>query len=333
MLRFQHIEYLWFLLAIPLLIFLYVSWLRLRKKKLQQVGDLQLVEALIPAFDQKRTHLKFTLICTALFFGVIALANLQSGARSEKVQRKGIDVMIALDVSKSMLAKDVSPDRLGKARQFISHLLEKLSSNRIGLIVFAGKAYASVPLTVDISALKMNLNAATPDLVPTQGTVLGEAIGMARQSFNTKETKYKSIVLISDGEDHDESAIDEVKKAVAEGIMVNTVGVGSADGSPIWDADKNENKKDQEGNEIISKLNEAELQNIAQSGQGIYRHLTNTESASQAIADQINTIEQKSFGDSLFVDYNSYFQYFLVLSLFLFIIDVFIQPGKKLIAA
>ncbi|MCC7029116.1 MAG: VWA domain-containing protein [Chitinophagaceae bacterium] len=333
MLRFQHIEYLWFLLAIPLLIFLYVSWLRLRKKKLQQVGDLQLVEALIPAFDQKRTHLKFTLICTALFFGVIALANLQSGARSEKVQRKGIDVMIALDVSKSMLAKDVSPDRLGKARQFISHLLEKLSSNRIGLIVFAGKAYASVPLTVDISALKMNLNAATPDLVPTQGTVLGEAIGMARQSFNTKETKYKSIVLISDGEDHDESAIDEVKKAVAEGIMVNTVGVGSADGSPIWDADKNENKKDQEGNEIISKLNEAELQNIAQSGQGIYRHLTNTESASQAIADQINTIEQKSFGDSLFVDYNSYFQYFLVLSLLLFIIDVFIQPGKKLIAA
>ncbi len=333
MLRFQHIEYLWFLLAIPLLIFLYISWLRLRKKKLLQVGDLHLVEALIPAFDQKRAHLKFILICTTLFFGVIALANLQSGARSEKVQRKGIDVMIALDVSKSMLAKDVSPDRLGKARQFISHLLEKLSSNRIGLIVFAGKAYASVPLTVDIAALKMNLNAATPDLVPTQGTVLGEAIGMARQSFNTKETKYKSIVLISDGEDHDESAIDEVKKAVAEGIMVNTVGVGSADGSPIWDADNNENKKDQEGNEIISKLNEAELQNIAQSGQGIYRHLTNTESASQAIADQINTIEQKSFGDSLFVDYNSYFQYFLVLSLLLLIMDVFIQPGKKLIAA
>jgi Ca-activated chloride channel family protein len=170
-------------------------------------------------------------------------------------------------------------------------------------------------------------------MIPTQGTVLAEALAMARQSFNTKETKYKSIVLISDGEDHDEQALSEVKKAVDEGIMINTVGVGSAEGAAIWDAEKNENKKDADGNDIISKLNEAELQSIAQSGQGIYQHLTNTESVSQAIAAQINTIEQKNFGDSLFVDYNSYYQYFLLICLLLLLIDLLIQPGKKLSAA
>ena len=218
MLRFQHIEYLWFLLDIPLMIVIYIVWLKQRQAKLLKIGDLQLVNELLPNYSQRRNTIKFTLLVLALFFGVISLANLQSGARSEKVSRKGIDVMIALDVSKSMLAKDVSPNRLEKSKQFILRLLEKLSNNRIGLIIFAGKAYTSVPLTVDISALKMNLSTANPDMVPTQGTVLGDAISMASESFNSKETKYKSIVLISDGEDHDETAIDQVKKAVDEAL-------------------------------------------------------------------------------------------------------------------
>lgn len=297
---------------------------------MSKIGDLQLVNDLMPAYSRKRNLFKFLLLCVALFFGIVALANLQSGARSEKVQRKGIDVVIALDVSRSMMAKDAGPNRLEKSKQFILRLLEKLSNNRIGLILFAGKAYTSVPLTVDISALKMNLATANPDMVPTQGTVLGEAVDMARQSFNTKETKYKSIVLISDGEDHDESVSAEVKKAVEEGIMINTVGVGSVNGSPIWDEENNETRKDENGKEIISKLNEGELQTIAQDGQGIYQHLNNTESTAEAISNQINTIEQKSFGDSLFVDYNSFFQYFLAVSLFLLIADYFIPSRKKI---
>ena len=331
MLRFQHIEYLWFLLVIPLMIVIYIVWLKQRQAKLLKIGDLQLVNELLPTYSQRRNTIKFTLLVLALVFGVISLAKLQSGSRSEKVSRKGIDVMIALDVSKSMLAKDVSPNRLEKSKQFILRLLEKLSNNRIGLIIFAGKAYTSVPLTVDISALKMNLSTANPDMVPTQGTVLGDAISMASESFNSKETKYKSIVLISDGEDHDETAIDQVKKAVDEGIMINAVGVGSPEGSPIWDAETGENKKDEKGNEILSKLNENELQTIAQNGQGIYKQLNNTESTVAAIVNQINAIEQKNFGDTLFVDYNSFFQYFLAITLLLIGVDFFIPSRKKIL--
>jgi Ca-activated chloride channel family protein len=265
----------------------------------------------------------------ALFTGVIGLANLQAGSRSEKIERKGIDVMIALDVSKSMLAKDISPNRMEKAKQLINKLLDKLGNDRVGLIVFAGRAYVSVPLTIDFSALKMNLSAANSDMVPTQGTVIGEAISMARQSFNTKETKYKSIILISDGEDHDEEAMKEVKKAVEEGIMINTVGIGSPDGSPIVDDETGQHKLDESGVEIISKLNEQELQSIASNGQGIYQRLNNTEVCADAIATQINTSEQRNFGDTIFTDYNSYYQYFLAISLLLIIIESFIPERKK----
>jgi Ca-activated chloride channel family protein len=176
----------------------------------------------------------------------------------------------------------------------------------------------------------MNLSTITPASIPTQGTVLGEAIKMARESFNTQDTKYKSIILISDGEDHDENANSEVKKAVEEGIMINTVGIGSVNGSPIWDEELQENKKDAEGNEIISKLNEAELQTIASNGEGIYAQLNNAENTAKTMATQINATEKKSFGDVVFADYTSYFQYFLLLSLLLISIEFFISERKKI---
>lgn len=331
MLRFQHIEYLWGLIIIPLLILLFILFKKIRTKHLKKLGDFSLVEQQLSTYSKNFSLFKFILILISFFFGVVALANLQSGARSEKIQRKGIDVVFALDVSKSMLAKDIEPNRLEKAKQLIVRMIEKMPNNRIGLVLFAGRAYMSVPLTIDLSAFKMNLMAANQNLVPTQGTVIGEAISMARQSFNTKETKYKSIILISDGEDHDESALQEVKKAVQEGIMINTIGIGSANGSPIWDPETNDNKKDEKGNEIISKLNEKELQEIAQQGQGIYQLLTNTDAAAQAIVQQVNTSEQRDFGDSLYVSYNSYFQYFLIIALASLIMEFFIPTRKKTI--
>lgn len=329
MLRFQHTEYLWFLLSVVLVAGLFVFRLNKRKKRLATIGDKGLVSAMMPTYSESRQWLRFALIAMALFTGVIGLANLQAGSRSEKIERKGIDVMIALDVSKSMLAKDISPNRMEKAKQLINKLLDKLGNDRVGLIVFAGRAYVSVPLTIDFSALKMNLSAANSDMVPTQGTVIGEAISMARQSFNTKETKYKSIILISDGEDHDEEAMKEVKQAVEEGIMINTVGIGSPDGSPIVDDETGQHKLDENGVEIISKLNEQELQSIASNGQGIYQRLNNTEVCADAIATQINTSEQRNFGDTIFTDYNSYYQYFLAISLLLIIIESFIPERKK----
>ncbi len=294
------------------------------------MGDAHLVNALMPRYSKPLRLFKFCLILLALAIGIIGLANLQAGSRTEKIERKGIDVMVALDVSKSMLAQDLSPNRLEKAKQFIARLLEKLGNNRIGLITFAGRAYVSVPLTVDMSALKMNLAGASPAQVPTQGTVIGEAISMARQSFNAKETKYKSIILISDGEDHDEGAADEVKKAVGEGIMINTVGIGSPEGSPIFDPETRENKRDEKGEEVITKLNEKELQEIASAGQGVYLRLGNTDAAADAIAKQISSTEQKNFGDNIFTDYNSYYQYFIGIALLLILIEFFIPEQKKL---
>lgn len=330
MLRFQHSEYFWFLLAIFILVGLFFGAVNDRKRKLKTMGDEGLVNFQLRNFNIKAYEFKFILLLVALFAGIIGLANLQANAKTQKVDRKGIDVMIALDVSKSMLAKDASPNRLEKAKQFVSKLIDKIGNNRVGLIVFAGRAYVSVPLTIDFSALKMNLSTITPASIPTQGTVLGEAIKMARESFNTQDTKYKSIILISDGEDHDENANSEVKKAVEEGIMINTVGIGSVNGSPIWDEELQENKKDAEGNEIISKLNEAELQTIASNGEGIYAQLNNAENTAKTMATQINATEKKSFGDVVFADYTSYFQYFLLLSLLLISIEFFISERKKI---
>jgi len=287
----------------------------------------------MPRYSKPLRLFKFCLLVVALAIGIIGLANLQAGSRTEKIERKGIDVMIALDVSKSMLAQDLSPNRLEKAKQFIARLLEKLGNDRIGLITFAGRAYVSVPLTVDMSALKMNLAGASPTQVPTQGTVIGEAISMARQSFNAKETKYKSIILISDGEDHDEGVANEVKKAVGEGIMINTVGIGSPEGSPIFDPETRANKRDEKGDEVITKLNEKELQEIASAGQGVYLRLGNTDAAADAIAKQISSTEQKNFGDNIFTDYNSYYQYFIGIALLLILIEFFIPEQKKLQAA
>ncbi|MBL7766161.1 MAG: VWA domain-containing protein [Chitinophagaceae bacterium] len=333
MMRFQHIEYLWLLWAVVLLSAVYFAAQISRKHKIRKIGDEALVLKLMPGYSAALNNIRFILVLLALVSGIIGLANLQSGARSEKIERKGIDVMIALDVSKSMLAKDAAPDRLEKSKRFIYKLLEKISNNRVGLILFAGKAYTSVPLTIDLSAFKMNLETATPDAVPTQGTVLAEAVNMARAAFNTKDTKYKSILLISDGEDHDEDALDAVKQAVQEGIMIHTVGVGSAEGSPIFDPETGSNKTDQEGQEVISKLNEKELQDIASAGQGNYLLLNNIESAAEQMARHINSAEQRSFGDSMFTDYDSYFQFFLGASLLFLIIEFFIPQRKKMIWA
>lgn len=328
MMRFQHMEYFWFLLLPALLVLLFLWYVRNRRHRMNRLGDAHLVESLMPGFSMKRRGMRFALFLLGVVALIIGLANLQAGRRTEKISRKGIDVMIALDVSKSMLARDIAPNRLEKARLLIYRLLEKLGNDRVGLVLFAGRAYVSVPLTVDFSALKMNLATASPDLLPSQGTVLGEAIQMARSCFNAKETKFKSIVLISDGEDHDDQLEAAVKEAVEEGIMIHTVGIGSPEGSPIYDEDTKANKTDAEGREVISKLNETILQDVASAAQGIYLRLQNAEQVSAAISRRISETEQKNFGDTLFADYESYFQYFIALAFLLVFIEPFIPERK-----
>ncbi|MBV7528854.1 VWA domain-containing protein [Chitinophaga sp. sic0106] len=330
MLRFQHSEYLWALtlLLVLQLAFLAVSWWK--RRSIKRIGDPALVEKLFTGYSRKLFVLKFFLIFFAFFFGVIGLANLQKGSRMEKITRKGVDVMIALDVSKSMLATDVQPDRLTRAKQLITKLMDKLENDRIGLVVFAGNSYLQMPLTIDYSAAKMYLSTVSPDMIPTQGTAIGQAIQTADDAFNKKERKHKALIVISDGEDHDETAVQKTKAAFENGVVINTIGIGSTTGSPLPDPETGGYKKDREGNTVVSKLNEGELKGIAYAGHGIYEHLeNNTDDVVNTLAAKIDSMEQKEFGENIFTDYNSYFQYFLGVALALLLIEFFIPEVRR----
>lgn len=329
MLRFQHSEYLWALVLLLVLqvAFLGVSWWK--RRSIRRIGDQALVEKLFTGYSRKLFILKFLLIFLAFFFGVVGLANLQKGSRMEKITRKGVDVMIALDVSKSMLATDVQPDRLTRARQLISKLMDKLDNDRVGLVVFAGNAYLQMPLTVDYSAAKMYLSTVSPDMIPTQGTAIGQAIQVSDDAFNKKERKHKALIIISDGEDHDETALQRTKAAFENGVVTNTIGIGSPAGSPLPDPETGGYKKDRQGNTVISKLNEEELKSISAAGKGIYQHLdNNTDDVVNTLVAKIDGMEQKEFGENVFTDYNSYFQYFLGICLALLLIEFFIPEVR-----
>jgi len=324
MYKFQHNEYLLALAAIPILLLLYFFALRWKKKTIKKIGDEQLVKEMIKNYSPQRFAIKFILIVTAFVAAAFALANLRTPHGSEKVSRNGIDIMIALDVSKSMLAQDVKPTRLERAKQAIGKLIDKLSNDRIGIVVFAGKAYLQMPLTGDHGAAKMYLASATPDIVPTQGTVIGDALKMCYGSFNTKEKKYKSVILISDGEDHDEEAAKIAGQMAAEGVIINTIGIGSPEGAQIIDPATNEAKKDNEGNTVITKLNEAELKTIAEKGNGIYQLYSNTDDVVAQLDAQLGNMDQRTVTEDSLVNYESFYQYFLLLALLLLVIEMVI---------
>ncbi|AWO01663.1 hypothetical protein DLD77_08115 [Chitinophaga alhagiae] len=330
MLRFQHTEYLWaFVLLIALVLaFAWVTWWK--RRSIRRMGDPAMVEKLFSGYSRRLFTLKFLLLFVAFFFGVIGLANLQKGSRVEKITRKGVDVIIALDVSKSMLATDVKPDRLTRAKQVVTRLMEKLDNDRVGLVVFAGNAYLQMPLTVDYSAARMYLGSITPDLIPRQGTEINEAIRVSDEAFNRKERKHKALIIISDGEDHNEGAISEAKKALENGVVINTIGIGSPTGSPLPDTESGGVKKDKDGKVVISKLNEDALKSLAATGKGLYLHLmNNTDEVVESLSDKIHKMEQKEFGENVFTDYNSYFQYFLAICLLLVLLEFFVPEGRK----
>ena len=329
MFRFQHIDYLYLLAILPVMVLLYISMVYWRRKKLKKLGDEAQVAEQIRGYIMGRNTTKFILTATALTLIIIGLANLQTGDKAEKVQRKGVDVIVALDVSKSMLAKDISPDRLTRAKQLIQRLVDNMSNDRIGLIVFAGRAYLHVPLTVDYSAVKMMLQNVSPDMVPAQGTVIGDAVDMAIQSFSQNERKYKSLIVISDGEDHDEKALEKAKEAAEAGIIVHTVGIGSAQGATLYDPETKTTKLDENGNVVVSKLNEDELKSIATAGRGSYQLLQNTDDVASRLNTALEGMEQKTMGSFVYTEFTSYFQYFLLAGFILLFIE-WLLPCAKL---
>ena len=330
MFHLQYIQYLWALIAVPFMVVVYYIVIKGKKNTIKKIGDPALVNQLIKDYSAKKFSIKFLLMLLAFIVGIIALANPRKQQGSAMVNRSGIDVMIALDVSKSMLANDIQPSRLERAKQLISKLIDKLPNDRIGIVVFAGRAYLQMPLTTDHSAAKLYLSSATSDVVPTQGTVIGDALKMCFAAFNTQEKKYKAVVLLSDGEDHDEKALKVTQELADEGVMINTIGIGSPQGSTIIDPVTNETKKDAAGNAVITKLNEEELKNIAAKGNGLYQLFNNTDEVVDNMKSQLQSIGQRSITENSLVNYKNYFPWLLAIMLVMLIIEFFMSEVRSI---
>jgi len=319
---------LYALALIPVLVALFIAAIYARRARLKKLGDERLVKEQLLGFIAGRSTFKFILAGLALAVIIIGWANLQTGDKIEKVQRKGVDVVIALDVSKSMLATDVQPNRLTRAKQLILSLADKMQNDRVAFILFAGRSYLQVPLTVDYNTLKMMVQNASPDMVPTQGTVIGDAIDMAMQSFSQTERKYKSLIIISDGEDHDEHAIQKAKEASEAGVIIHTVGIGSPQGTTLTDPDTKAMKLDDNGQPVISKLNEEELRTLASEGHGTYNLLQNPNDVATRLAASLDAMEQRNFGTVEYSDFTSYFQFFLAAGFLLLLLE-WLLPGAS----
>ncbi|HQV78306.1 MAG TPA: VWA domain-containing protein [Chitinophagales bacterium] len=333
MLRFEHKEFLFLLLFIPIIIAIYFYVQYQTHQQLKKIGNVDLIKRLMPNRNEKKSWIKFILFNLILCLLILALAQPQMGTKMEKVERKGIDVMIALDVSNSMLSQDIAPSRLEKSKLLIQSLLKKLDGDRVGLVIFAGNAYLQMPLTVDYSSLMLYLKAINTQSVPTQGTVITDALEKSENAFNQTDKKHKAIIVITDGEDHEENAIDKAEELASDGTKVFTIGVGTPSGGtiPIYDQFGKiiDTKKDENGQAIITKTNANMLQALAKAGNGNYYTLDNTKQVADFLSKDISKIETKTINDKVFTDFVEQFQYFLALAFFLFLLDIFITYRKK----
>jgi len=331
MFRFEHPFYIQLLLLLPLFVVGYWMYLRWKKRAVRRFGDTEVVSRLMPGVSKFRSHLKFTLLILTLASILLALANPQIGSKLEKVQRKGIDLIIALDVSNSMLAEDIQPNRLNRARQSIARLIDEMQNDRIGLIIFAGKAYVQLPITTDYNAAKLMLSTIKPDLVPVQGTAIGQALETAMTSFQDDKSG-KAVIIITDGENHEDDAVAKAAEAAKRGIKVFTIGMGSADGAPIpvYNNNRMEGfKKDQSGTTIITRLDESMLRQIAEAGDGIYVRASNSNSGLKQIFDQISKLDQNTYETHNYADYENRFQYFIALALIFMVLNFLLNERKS----
>jgi Ca-activated chloride channel homolog len=302
-----------------------------KRKTRKRIGDAQLVKELSANHSSAKTVIKFLLITIAFACGCVALANPRVPDKNSGEARKGIDVVIALDVSNSMKATDIAPDRLSRAKQFISHVIDNLQDDRVGLVVFAGYGYAQMPLTFDYEAARLYVSSADPSNISAQGTSIADAFDKANILFGKESERFKSIILITDGETHDENAMEKLKDLAAKGVMVNTVGIGSPEGSTIKDTAGNV-KMDASGQPVVSKLNEQILEQIAQATNGVYVHLQNTDVAVKQVMNQYAQINKKALGDTSLYTYETYYTWLAVPMLLLLIAETFLPDRKKLAA-
>ena len=334
MIQFAHKEILWFLLANGLMLVGYVLYWRYRKRALERMGDPELLETLMPEASVAAHHWKFILLFIGTFLLIIAASGPRVGSKLEEVEQKGREIIIALDVSNSMLAEDVKPSRLERSKQMISRMVDRMSNDKVGLIVFAGDAYTQIPITDDYPSVKMFLSGAGPDMVSKQGTAIGSAIRLAVRSFSTNaggtepgETKpSQAIVVITDGENHEDDAVGEATKAYEKGIRVYTVGLGDPNGVPIPVRPGSPmTRKDREGQVVVSKLNEKLLIDVARAGNGAYIAGDRINS----LLDELDKLQRTEMQSRVFAEFAERFQYFAGFALLLLLLEFFIRSRKN----
>ncbi|MBQ2438604.1 MAG: VWA domain-containing protein [Paludibacteraceae bacterium] len=325
MFRFADIEMLWWLLTIPLFVVAYVLITRHKRRQLSEFGDPELMAQLMPDASKSRPIVKFALLMGALSLLIIAAARPQYGQQEKTVKRQGIEVMVALDISNSMLAEDVAPNRLDRAKQMLSKMIDNMVDDKVGLVVFAGEAFTQLPITCDYVSAKMFLNTISPKLIPTQGTAIGAALQTAIRSFGSQESDAgRAIILITDGENHEDDAIAAAKQAHELGIQVFVIGIGKPEGSPIPVPGTNDYIKDRSGQVVVSRLNEEMCQEIAQAGKGAYVRCDNTNTAMRALQQELDRIATTDLETTIYADYNEQYQSFVLIALLLLVIDFFI---------
>lgn len=327
--KFANPEYLYLLILIPILlgIFIYAGYRR--RKNLRLYGDVNLIKELMPDVSAYRTGIKFWLSLAAFALITIALARPQFGSKKETITRQGIETVIALDISNSMLAEDIAPNRLEKAKKIISRLIDKFENDKVGLIVFAGDAFVQLPITNDFISAKMFLETINPSLISRQGTDIGAAINLAMKSFTPNEEVGKAIIVITDGENHEGAAEEAAKAATEKGMNVYLLGVGSLEGAPIPIEGTRDYRRDKDGNVVVTKLNELMAQEIAKAGKGAYIRVDNTNNAQRLLESELDKLAKTDLSTEVYTEYNEQFEFIALIALLLLAIEAVILPGKS----
>lgn len=332
MFRIANPDYLYLYALVPVFLLLFLLMKRWKRRALATYGDMHVIGRLLDNVSVSKPWLKFTFLMLAYCSLVMAIARPQIGSKLEEVKRQGVDVMIALDVSNSMNAEDIRPNRLERSKQAIYRLIDQLQGDRIGLVVFAGQAYVQLPITTDYGAAKLFLSTINTGMVPTQGTAIGSAIEKSVASIGDSAKHNSAIIVITDGENHEDDAISAAKEAVSKGITVHTVGMGSPGGAPIPVLRNNSRTgflQDKNGTTVITKLDDAMLQQIADAGKGKFIRATNSDDGVNVLMKEISAMEKKEFASKLFTDYEDQFQYFLALSLLFLLLDFLISERRS----
>ncbi|MDR1743198.1 MAG: VWA domain-containing protein [Dysgonamonadaceae bacterium] len=330
MFRFENPEFLYLFIAMPFLVALYI-WLNIRKRSaVKKLGTLSTLKLMMPELSLKRSYLKFWLLFAALCSGIFMIARPQFGTKVETVEKKGIELVIAMDVSNSMLARDVKPDRLARAKQILTRIIDVRKEDKVALIVFAGEAYVQMPLTSDTQSAKLFLTTLDPSLVPVQGTAIGDAINLGMSCFSSDKSVDKAMIIITDGEDHEGQAVEMAQKAAEAGVMVNVLGIGSTEGSPVPESEYSERfRSDNEGNVVISSLNETKCKEVAQAGKGLYVQADNSNTAIRALESTLDGLQKTKQISLTYSEYDEKFPIFASIFLALLLVEALIYDKKN----